>query len=69
MTDLENMLETTLQLRMLLRVLVYNMCGMPVLLGDKDKRVKMVALVVFKRLSWLQVVSLMIRNKIGTASC
>lgn len=44
MAELESKLETATPLRMSLRVLAYNVWGMPSRLGDKDKRVRMGAL-------------------------
>lgn len=79
MAELENLLETATPLRMSLRVLAYNVWGMPSRLGDKDKRVRMVALaeMLSRRLDfdmlllselWLQKDHELIRQKVTKKS-
>ena len=73
---LENMLEMTKPLRMPLRVLAYNVWGMPSRLGDKDKGVRMVALaemfssrldfdIILLSELWLQKDHELIKKKVG----
>ena len=79
MEELENMLETATPLRISLRVLAYNVWGMPSRLGDKDKKVRMVALaeMLSRRLDfdvlllselWLQKDHELIRQKVAKKS-
>ena len=73
---LENILEMTKPLRMPLRVLAYNVWGMPSRLGDKDKGVRMVALaemfssrldfdIILLSELWLQKDHELIKQKVG----
>ena len=70
------MLEMTKPLRMPLRVLAYNVWGMPSRLGDKDKGVRMVALaemfssrldfdIILLSELWLQKDHELIKQKVG----